>query len=111
MNQHPYEPTDAQALTPLLDSIGRELDERGTRLLELEARIEELRGNPHFVLEFRRLEGEAANHRLELRHCREELERLGCKVVGTAPLTVRIPTREGDTRRSQVWQQRQPTNG
>jgi hypothetical protein len=106
-----YEPSDAEALAPLLDSIGRELGERGTRLLEIEGRIEEIKRNRHFAVELRRLAGEAATHRRELRHCREELERLGCRVLGTAPLTVRIPTRESDGRQSQVWQQRQPTNG
>ena len=50
-----YEPSDAEALAPLLDSIGHELEERSSRLVEVEARIATLRGSPHFALESRLL--------------------------------------------------------
>lgn len=99
-----YLPADAKALAPLLDSIGRELEDRGARLAELESRIERLQAGPRRMKELKQLESEAAEMRRELRHCREELERLGCSVVGTTPLTVRIPTRVGDAHRSLVWQ-------
>ena len=99
-----YLPDDAEALAPLLRSIGRELVERGTRLSELEGRIERLRNSPFFESRLRELEAEAAAHRRALRECRAELERLGCSVVGTTPLTIRIPTRAGDARGSFVWQ-------
>lgn len=99
-----YEPADARALAPLLDSIGRELAERGVRLAELEARLAELRASPDFEGEVRELQAEAATQRRELRHLRAELEQLGCSVVGTTPLTIRIPTRVGSASRSLVWQ-------
>jgi len=99
-----YEPADARALAPLLASIGRELAERGTRMAELEARLTELHASPHHEAEPRALEAEAAIHRRELRHCRAELVQLGCSVVGTSPLTIRIPTRVGGASRSLVWQ-------
>jgi hypothetical protein len=99
-----YEPADARALAPLLASIGRELDERGKRMAELEARLEELHASPFYDARGIELEAEAATHRRELRHCHEELVRLGCSVVGTTPLTIRIPTRVGGASRSLVWQ-------
>ena len=102
-----YEPADAEALAPLLDSIGGELAERGARVAELEAKLEELRQSPFLAEELPELESELALHRRELRHCHEELERLGCSVVGTTPLTIRIPTRVGGASRSLVWQQDQ----
>jgi hypothetical protein len=103
--KHPrYAPADAKALAPLLDSIGRELAERGTRLAELEARVSSLRASPFYDDQLPQLETEIALQRRELRHCREEVERLGCSVVGTKPLTIRIPTRVGGASRSVVWQ-------
>jgi uncharacterized protein DUF2203 len=104
MKPHRYAPADAKALAPLLDSIGRELVERGVRLAELETRIAELRASPFYADELHQLEAEAAEHRRALRLCRAELEQLGCSVVGTSPLTVRIPTRIGKSNRSLVWQ-------
>jgi len=101
-----YEPADAKALAPLLDSIGRELVERGTRLAELEGRLSEARTRPLPTGEVRALQAEAATQRRELRHLRAELEQLGCSVVGTTPLTIRIPTRVGGASRSLVWQAR-----
>jgi hypothetical protein len=99
-----YEPADARALAPLLDSIGRELAERGTRLAELEARLAESHTSPTGEAEVRALQAEVMTHRRELRHLRTELEQLGCSVVGTTPLTIRIPTRVGGASRSLVWQ-------
>lgn len=110
MKHDPYDPAQAEALAPLLDSIGRELEERGARLAEIEARL----GKPQGLgatQELRHLETEASAQRRELRHCRGELEGLGCSVVGTTPLTIRIPTRVGNARRSLVWQHGHETNG
>lgn len=104
MNQRRYAPADARALAPLLDSIGRELEERGARLTELESQVSARRASPFYDEELPELEAEIAIHRRELRHCREEVERLGCTVVGTKPLTIRIPTRVGGASRSLVWQ-------
>ena len=50
------------------------------------------------------LVAEAALNRREMRLCRLELERLGCSVLGTMPLTIRIPTQVGAKKRSLVWQ-------
>lgn len=104
MNHRRYAPSDAKALAPLLDSIGRELEERGTRLSELETHVQELRASPFYDAELPELEAEIAIQRRELRHCREEVERMGCSVVGTKPLTIRIPTHVGGANRSLVWQ-------
>jgi hypothetical protein len=101
----PYAPSAAAALAPLLESIGREIDERVSRLAEVEARIEELHASPFYSEEMHGLVAEAAAHRAALRQCKNELESLGCSVVGTMPLTVRIPTRVGEERQSLVWQQ------
>lgn len=100
-----YEPADAEALAPLLDSIGREIAERGPRLAEIEARLDELRQSPFPAEERPALERELSLERRELRRCHAELERLGCSVVGTTPLTIRIPTRVDGASRSLVWQQ------
>lgn len=103
--KHPrYEPADAEALAPLLDSIGREIEERVPKLAKLEARVAALRASPFYSAELRVLEAEGSSHRRELRHCHAELEALGCSVVGTTPLTIRIPTRVDGATRSQVWQ-------
>jgi uncharacterized coiled-coil protein SlyX len=104
MNERHYAPADAKALAPLLASIGRELEERGMQLTELEKRMRELRASPFFDEALHELEAEAATQRQALRHCREELERLGCRLVGTQPLTIRIPTRVGGAKKSVVWQ-------
>jgi hypothetical protein len=107
----PYAPSAAAALAPLLESIGREIDERVSRLAEVEARIEELHASPFYSDELHGLVAEAAAHRNALRQCKNELESLGCSVVGTMPLTVRIPTRVGEERQSLVWQQGDAANG
>lgn len=109
MKAHRYELAAADALAPLLRSIGRELEERATRLTELEARLAELRKSPIHGEEVRALEAELALHRREMRLCRGELEALGCSVVGTAPLTIRIPTRVAGAKRSRMWQHRRRT--
>lgn len=104
MRSHHYDRADAEALSPLLDALVRELEERAARLEELEARIRELQASPFYSEELRELEAEGAVHRRELRHCHQELEGLGCSIVGKAPMTIRIPTRRGNTTRSLVWQ-------
>jgi Uncharacterized conserved protein (DUF2203) len=106
MTAHRYAPADADALAPLLRSIGRELVERTALTVELERRLAELRASPFFSDERRGLEAELALQRRELRHCRAELQALGCSVIGTTPLTIRIPTRVGNVRRSRMWQPR-----
>jgi len=107
MKRRRYEQADAEALKPLLDSIGRELKERQARLTKVETRMAEVRASPFYSGEVRELEAEASLHRRELRYCHGELEELGCTVVGTTPLTIRIPTSVGGKSRSLVWQQSQ----
>ena len=102
--RHPYDPRHARALTPLLDSISREIEERAILLETLEERIQELKNSPFYAADLRQLEAEAATQRRELRQCHSELERLGCTVLGTTPITIRIPTLVGKQRRSVVWQ-------
>jgi hypothetical protein len=46
--------------------------------------------------------------RRELRLARAELERLGCRVVGTDPVTIRIPGRIGSINKSFVWRTTDP---
>jgi hypothetical protein len=111
--KHPsYDPSRALALLPLLAAISREIEERGAALATLEARLEQLvRGSSSDPELLRSLQAEAATHRREMRLSRKELERLGCSVVGTSPLTIRIPTREGDTKKSLFWQPPQAARG
>ncbi len=104
MKHTSYDPGRALELLPLLSTIGREIEERSVALERLERRIERLITRSGDRDRIRSMEAEAAVHRRELRACRSELERLGCSVVGMTPLTIRIPTREGETRKSLVWQ-------
>lgn len=106
MTAHRYAPAAADALAALLRSIGREIEERTARAAELEERLGALRASPFSRDERREIDAELALQRRELRHCRSELRALGCSVVGTTPLTIRIPTRVGGARRSRVWQPR-----
>ena len=107
MKKQPYEREEIERLLPYLASIGRELEERGTELEAIEGRIEDLSENPDRN-ELHALVAEAATHRRELRMARQELDRLGCSIVGTEPLTLRIPGRVGSARHSFVWQRGDP---
>ena len=105
MKHSPYEPSRALELLPLLAAIGREIEERSLELERLEQRLERLSARP--LAEpgrARALVAAAAIQRRELRRCRAELERLGCSVVGTSPLTIRIPTLDGEAKKSLMWQ-------
>ena len=104
MVQARYEPTDAEALAPLLRSIGREIQERELALARIEVEQDELRNSPFYEMRLRDLDAEAAAHRRALHACRAELERLGCSLVGTRPLTIKIATRLGTRRGSVMWQ-------
>jgi hypothetical protein len=106
MKAHRYDLAAADALAPLLRSIGREIEERDAHVRTLEVRRSELLASPFYSDELRALEAELACHRRELRHCHDELESLGCSVVGTTPLTIRIPTRVDGARHSRMWQPR-----
>ncbi|MEX1023969.1 MAG: DUF2203 family protein [Planctomycetota bacterium] len=97
----------ATQLLPLLAGIGREIRERESRLTALETELALLQGLEGVDSDDARtldLIAEMAVHRRELRFAEKELERLGCTVVGHSPLTIRIPGRVGETKRSFVWQ-------
>jgi len=87
-----YEPRVARRLLPLVRSIGQEIVEREANL-EASGPVE-----THATV------AETAIQRRELRHAYEELEKLGCTVVGHAPLTLRIPAQRNGRSRSLLWQ-------
>ena len=103
-----YERSDANRLLPLLRSIGREIEERTVALEALERRIGRHPEFPRENPERGALVAEAATHRRELRRARSELQRFGCSVLGLAPLTIRIPGRDGEAKKSFVWQTGDP---
>ena len=111
MTHKTYNRRHATQLLPLLGAIGREIRERSETLAALEERIERLEAqgtNPAVEDEIHRLVAEAAAHRRGIRQAKAELDRLGCSVVGTAPLTFRIPGRVGEAKQSFVWQTGDP---
>ena len=108
MKNHEYGMEEIRGLLPLLASIGREIDERSQQLESVLSKLESLGTKDSDKSHARPLIAEAANHRRELRHAREELSRLGCSVVGTTPLTFCIPGKEGPNSRSVVWQTGDP---
>lgn len=98
-----YDKKRATELMPLLRSISREIQERSVEL----DRIEELLARAEAgkrVHDLSNLVASAATHRREIRLARRELDRLGCSIVGTEPLTIRIPGQRGSQRRSFVYQ-------
>ncbi len=104
-----YDRTRANELLPLLESIGKEIRERSLKLTAIELRLEELEGLPSAdENEIHLHVAEASQHRRALRLAKQELERLGCSVVGTAPLTFRIRGEEGTQKTSFVWQTGDP---
>lgn len=105
MKRHAYRREEAQALLPLLRAITREIEERIHALDRIEARLEELAEESDLAHE---LTAQAATHRRQLRLAHRELERLGCSIVGTTPLTLRIPGRVDGADHSFVWQRGNP---
>jgi hypothetical protein len=99
-----YDRTRATALLPLLRSISREIQDRTTGLERIEAQLARAEAGKPIRADVHDLVATAARHRREIRMAREELERLGCSIVGTAPLTIRIPGRRGKKRHSFVYQ-------
>jgi chromosome segregation ATPase len=100
-----HDPPRAQALIPLLRSITRELEERRAEIERLEAHRDRTEADVPVDQDLlRSLAAEIAVHRRELRAAESELERLGCSVVGTTPLTIRIPTGSRRGSRSLIWQ-------
>ena len=107
-NDSTYDIRGANRLLPLLSSIAQEIEERTEALERLEQELENLERQNRRSHEERVLIAEAASQRRELRHAREELQRFGCSVLGTAPLTIRIPGRVGEAKKSFVWQTGDP---
>ena len=104
-----YDRNRAQELLPLLESIGREIRERNARLDLIERRMDALNEQSNAdENRLHQLVAEAAQHRRGLRLAKQELERLGCSVVGTAPLTFRIPGDGGTAKHSFVWRTGDP---
>ena len=103
-----YDIRRANSLLPLLRSIGREIEERTAMIERLEQEIERLQPQNRPTQKGRALIADVATQRRELRHAREELQRFGCSVLGTAPLTIRIPGRGGEAKKSFVWQTGDP---
>ena len=99
-----YEQTQIIRLLPLLESIGREIQERSEALERVEARIEELSRSRDTIRQAQDEGAEASAHRRGLRLARREIDRLGCSVVKLRPLTFRIPGRVGKDTRNYVWQ-------
>ena len=95
-----YDRTLAQRMIPLLDVIAREILERNAALEALKQRVLAT----HDQAEVHGLLSAMAAHKRELRLARRELERFGCSIVGTDPVTVRIPCRIGGKERSLLWQ-------
>ena len=109
MKHKRYDRRGARELLPLLGAIGREIQERTETLERLERCLEQFDSRPNTDPgEIRELVTQAAAHRRGIRRARKELDRLGCSVVGTEPLTIRIPGRVGEARRSFVWQTGDP---
>jgi len=102
MRRKTYQHEEVLGLLPLLGSIGREIQERTEALAELERRLETASEGRHNLV------AEAAAHRRGIRQARAELDRLGCSVLGTTPLTFRIPGRVGEADKSFVWQSGDP---
>jgi hypothetical protein len=84
---------------PLVRSIGREIAERRQALESLESRRDELDGGRELWL----IDAECSAHRRGIRHAREELRRLGCSLIGTEPLTIRISCDCEEGKRSFLW--------
>ncbi len=84
-----YDPAGAERLIPLLCSIAREVAERQASLERLETALEHASDERFAQL----LAGEAACQRRELHHIAQEVLRLGCSILGTQPVTFRIPVK------------------
>ena len=81
----------AHRLDPLLRSISRELSERCSTLLALEAILDGPR-SPRVVPRQRAvLRAEMETQREALGRLQDEIEHLGCSILGLDPLTVCIP--------------------
>jgi hypothetical protein len=104
MSRTLYDRKHATALLPLLHSIAGEIRERTCELEHVEALLAQAEAGERPRADVHDLVARAAHERRELRHARAELERLGCTIVGTAPITIRIPGQRGSRKQSFVYQ-------
>jgi hypothetical protein len=96
-----YDKLAALRILPLLDAIGREIEEREAAIARLLAELATLdRRGKGWSREADLLTADLAIQKREFRHAQGELERLGCTLVGTHPPTIRIPGIE----HSWLWQ-------
>ena len=104
MSHVSYDRTQAFRLLPLVRSIAREVEERELRLRRLESILEESRLRRLSRRRRRLATAELAAQRKEMRRVRTELSGLGCALLGTDPVTLRIPSTEDGRPRSLIWQ-------
>ena len=99
----PYDRTSAARLIPLLCAIAREVAERTASLERLEAALEFASSDR----QTRFLVGAAATQSRELRQAEAQVARLGCSILGTQPVTYRIPDETDMRPRSLLYQVRE----
>ena len=110
MTSRAYDRKRATQLLPLLRSIAREIQERTTQIARLDGLVTSLRsvGSGLHADEIVNHQAEAATHKRGLRSALLELERLGCSVEETRPLTIRIPGAFGDRDNGYAWRAGDP---
>jgi len=93
MNAKKYRPREAAKLLLLLQSIGREIQERSAAVHRLDAMVRALSVSPRVHAdEIGSLRADIAGHKRELRHSFRELERLGCQPAEDDPTTFLVST-------------------
>ena len=98
-----YDRHGAAKLVPLLDSITREIFERGRAVRALTRTLKLLRDSDAPAVAILDVQAELANHKRELRHAREELESLGCAVDDAQPMRVIIRGADGSFEAGWAW--------
>jgi len=97
-----YDRIHANQLLPLLESISREITERGRRIQELElqaAALTDTREERFFDAQ-----AELATHKREVRLAERELDQLGCVVDDREPTSIIIPGTDGKLTRGFRWE-------
>lgn len=96
-----YDYARADRLVPLLRSVNGEIRDRKHAVRRLERQLAQLSSDED---EYFLVQAELANHRLEIRRAREELEQLGCVVDEANPLRVLIPGENGALEQGFAWE-------
>jgi len=97
---------DVKAFLPLLESIGREIEERAQALGDLLVRRSHLHPSQRALR--RLMDAECSEHRRELRQAQHELERMGCLLVSTRPCTFCIALGQGPDATVLFWRMNEP---